>query len=180
MRRTLSQLRLAYNSHVVASAATDNNSPLRTYTLSPFDMRVGYELEQLRSMSGPQTFAATKDVGVLCYEAGAGAADVMNRFGTLLYDVVADPQQQNPIDDVERWLDPAGSVVDPVMDRLIVRDAFLRLPPEQSQILELAYFNGLTHREIAAALEIPEGTVKSRMRLGLEKMQRHLGGSQGQ
>ena len=86
----------------------------------------------------------------------------------------------DPIEDVERWLDPAGGVDGPVLDRLIVMDAFLRLPPKQSQVLELAYFKGLAHREIAATLEIPEGTVKSRMRLGLEKMRQHLDGRRGQ
>ena len=63
-----------------------------------------------------------------------------------------------------------------VLDRLLVREAFLRLPPEQSRVLEMAYFEGFTHREIAAELEIPEGTVKSRMRLGLERLRRYLDG----
>ena len=60
------------------------------------------------------------------------------------------------------------------LDRLVIREAFLRLPVEQSQVLEIAYFQGLTHREIAESLQIPEGTVKSRMRLGLEKLRRYL------
>ena len=63
------------------------------------------------------------------------------------------------------------------LDRLVVREAFLRLPGEQSQVLEMAYFQGLTHREIAESLQIPEGTVKSRMRLGLEKLRRYLDGA---
>ena len=63
------------------------------------------------------------------------------------------------------------------LDRLVVREAFLRLPGEQSQVLEMAYFQGLTHREIAESLQIPEGTVKSRMRLGIEKLRRYLDGA---
>ncbi len=51
-----------------------------------------------------------------------------------------------------------------------VREALETLPPEQSKILDLAYFSGCTHVEIAGLLNIPLGTVKGRMRLGIEKM----------
>ena len=44
------------------------------------------------------------------------------------------------------------------------------LPAEQCQVIELAYFGGFTHAEIAEMLETPVGTVKGRMRLGLKKM----------
>jgi RNA polymerase sigma-70 factor (ECF subfamily) len=51
-----------------------------------------------------------------------------------------------------------------------VREALGQLPPEQSRVIELAYFGGLTHIEIAEMIEEPLGTVKGRMRLGLAKM----------
>jgi RNA polymerase sigma-70 factor (ECF subfamily) len=51
-----------------------------------------------------------------------------------------------------------------------VRGALGALPNEQSRVIELAYFGGFTHSEIAKMLEMPIGTVKGRMRLGLEKM----------
>jgi len=51
-----------------------------------------------------------------------------------------------------------------------IRDALLQLPAEQSRVIELAYFGGMTHHEIAEMLETPIGTVKGRMRLGLQKM----------
>ena len=51
-----------------------------------------------------------------------------------------------------------------------VRAAMSTLPPEQVKILELAYFSGYTHVEIARLLELPLGTVKGRMRLGLKKI----------
>ncbi|OIO93840.1 MAG: hypothetical protein AUK03_07605 [Anaerolineae bacterium CG2_30_64_16] len=44
------------------------------------------------------------------------------------------------------------------------------LPADQRQIIELAYFGGLTHSELAAYLDLPLGTVKGRLRLGLEKL----------
>src|SRR5207253_9275039 len=55
-----------------------------------------------------------------------------------------------------------------------VRQAIDQLPPDQCQVIELAYFGGFTHTEIADMLETPVGTVKGRMRLGLEKMRRAL------
>ncbi len=51
-----------------------------------------------------------------------------------------------------------------------VRAALAGLPAEQRKVIELAYFSGFTHTEIAAMLELPAGTVKGRMRLGLAKM----------
>ncbi len=51
-----------------------------------------------------------------------------------------------------------------------VRDALKTLPPEQLKILELAYFSGYTHVEIAELMDLPLGTVKGRMRLGLKKI----------
>lgn len=51
-----------------------------------------------------------------------------------------------------------------------VRDALKALPPEQLKILELAYFSGYTHVEIAELMDLPLGTVKGRMRLGLKKI----------
>ena len=55
-----------------------------------------------------------------------------------------------------------------------IRSAMETLPPEQSHVIELAYFGGFTHTEIADILETPVGTVKGRMRLGLEKLRHSL------
>ncbi len=51
-----------------------------------------------------------------------------------------------------------------------VREALKGLPEEQLKVLELAYFSGYTHVEIAELLDLPLGTVKGRMRLGLKKI----------
>jgi RNA polymerase sigma-70 factor, ECF subfamily len=56
-----------------------------------------------------------------------------------------------------------------------VREALDGLPDEQSRVIELAYFGGMTHVQIASMLDTPVGTVKGRMRLGLSKMRMALG-----
>ena len=56
-----------------------------------------------------------------------------------------------------------------------VRSALATLPEEQSRAIELAYFGGFSHSEIANMLEMPIGTVKGRIRLGLEKLRGQLG-----
>ena len=55
-----------------------------------------------------------------------------------------------------------------------IRSAMDTLPADQSHVIELAYFGGFTHTEIAEILGAPVGTVKGRMRLGLEKLRNQL------
>jgi RNA polymerase sigma-70 factor (ECF subfamily) len=59
-----------------------------------------------------------------------------------------------------------------------VRGALASLPADQVQVIELAYFGGFTHTEIADMLDAPVGTIKGRMRLGLKKMRERLGEGQ--
>jgi RNA polymerase sigma-70 factor (ECF subfamily) len=77
----------------------------------------------------------------------------------------------------ERIEDPRRTDVEAARreDAATVRTALARLPDEQSQVIELAYFGGFTHTEIARMIEAPVGTVKGRMRLGLAKLRDQLG-----
>lgn len=62
------------------------------------------------------------------------------------------------------------------LERTAVRDAIASLPTEQRQVVEMAYFGGYSHTEIAEMSRLPLGTVKGRMRLALEKMGSYLRG----
>jgi len=55
-----------------------------------------------------------------------------------------------------------------------VRLALMKLPTEQRMVIELAYFQGWTQSEIAEGCQIPLGTVKARMRLGIQRLKRIL------
>jgi RNA polymerase sigma-70 factor (ECF subfamily) len=59
-----------------------------------------------------------------------------------------------------------------------IRGALGELPSDQRKVIELAYFGGFTHTEIASMLNTPVGTVKGRMRLGLQKLRSQLQGWQ--
>ena len=60
------------------------------------------------------------------------------------------------------------------METAAVRAAVARIPDDQRRTVEMAYFVGMTHVEIAEQMNVPPGTVKSRLRIGLEKMREYL------
>ena len=64
-----------------------------------------------------------------------------------------------------------------VHQRRVIGQALLALPPAQAQALELAYFAGLSHAQIAAAQGAPLSTVKMRLALALKQLAAHLEGS---
>ena len=67
---------------------------------------------------------------------------------------------------------------DAVADRGTVTSALERLSQAQREVIELAYYGGLTQTEIAERLKQPLGTVKTRIRLGLERLREVLGRSE--
>ncbi len=77
-------------------------------------------------------------------------------------------------DDAESMDPPASQDVEAEVDlaqrQRQVRWAIAQLPDEQKQALGMAYFQGLSHLEIAEALHEPLGTVKTRIRLGMQKL----------
>lgn len=60
-----------------------------------------------------------------------------------------------------------------------IKEAMSRLPESQRRVIELAYFEGLSQREVAAFLNEPLGTIKTRMRLGMQKLKELLAEQEG-
>jgi RNA polymerase sigma-70 factor (ECF subfamily) len=76
-----------------------------------------------------------------------------------------------PLDEMPHLAAEPSQVDDPLWhDGQLLRELLGRLPAEQAQAIQLAFYSGMTHSEIASTLKLPLGTVKTRLRLGLNKL----------
>ena len=99
------------------------------------------------------------------------AVDAMRRVGSKAGRDVPDEGIADRLPAAER----TDAEVERRDDARQLRTALDELSPDQRRVIELAYFGGFTHNQIAEMLDLPPGTVKGRMRLGLTKMRYVLG-----
>ena len=100
------------------------------------------------------------------------AVDALRRSGVRA-------RRQAGAEGVEDTLEAPGRTDELALDNAAageIRTALDTLPADQRRVIELAYFGGFTHTEIASMLDAPIGTVKGRMRLGLQKLRAELRG----
>jgi RNA polymerase sigma-70 factor (ECF subfamily) len=86
-------------------------------------------------------------------------------------------RERRTVEAVARVAEPArpgdpAEHADQVIDRLIVADALARLPDTQRRVLQLAFYDDLSHQQIAGVTGLPLGTVKSHVRRGLAQLRR--------
>jgi RNA polymerase sigma-70 factor (ECF subfamily) len=98
------------------------------------------------------------------------AVDTLRRSGTHERRQISDEGIEETLEAPERT---EAQAIDKATSREI-QGALAELPAEQRRVIELAYFGGFTHTEIASMLATPVGTVKGRMRLGLRKLRDEL------
>jgi RNA polymerase sigma-70 factor, ECF subfamily len=91
------------------------------------------------------------------------AVDRMRRAVSREVSVEHEPERVDESTDVEHE-------VSTLLEASQVREALNALPSDQRRAIELAYFGGHSHSEIARMLDVPLGTVKGRLRIGLQKM----------
>jgi RNA polymerase sigma-70 factor (ECF subfamily) len=148
---------------------------------------VAYRVVQQRQLAEEITLDAFQSV----WRAAASFSQDRGRFVTWLLSVT----RHRAIDELRRLgVRPEGNQValesglpdtsmrDESVEELVsqsqrradVRRALAELPEAQRRALELAYFAGLTQREIAEKLDTPLGTIKTRMRMGMQKLRRVL------
>ena len=93
--------------------------------------------------------------------------------------VAGKTRRDEPLDEIDRIAqvdDPWREVSIRVQGDVLKR-GLATLPEAQRQTIELAYFGGYTQQEIATAMDVPVGTVKGRMRIGLQKLRELLSGA---
>ena len=90
-------------------------------------------------------------------------------------------RRDTALEEVDRVaaLDDPWRDVELTLQRDVLKQGLATLPEEQRRAIELAYFGGYTHTQIAEITGMPVGTVKGRMRLGLRKLRELLAGTDG-
>jgi RNA polymerase sigma-70 factor (ECF subfamily) len=100
---------------------------------------------------------------------------------------IAERSRQAGLDNGERDVgrddlasdDATDGIADRVVDAIVVADGLSRLDQPRRDVVEMSFFQGLTHTQIAEALGIPVGSVKSHIKRGLAELRRQLGVSDG-
>ncbi len=98
---------------------------------------------------------------------------VRNRAIDLLRARESRPKAGPSLDEMIALASPGGDPADDALRRVeadTIRTALASLPDEQRRTVELAFFSGLSYPEVAEAMRAPLGTVKSRMRLAMERL----------
>lgn len=114
---------------------------------------------------------------------GAWLLSITHRRGVdRLRTVGAMQRRQQALQAIHATAEPGEDAADAGLARILadgVRGELAELPEEQGQVVRLAYYGGFTHHEIADLLGLPLGTVKGRIRLGLERLRRGMGMVEG-
>jgi len=123
------------------------------------------QLTFVAAWAGRETFDPQRGT-LLSWLLGIARRKVVDRLRSAARDqrITATMQAQLPPD--------PGQTPERIIDRLIVADELARLSPEQRRTLELAFFDDLSHPQIAAVTGLPLGTVKSHIRRGMASLRR--------
>ncbi|WP_435120938.1 RNA polymerase sigma factor [Micromonospora tulbaghiae] len=115
---------------------------------------------------GRETFDPAKG-SLVGWLLGIGRRKVVDR-------IRAAARETRVVETVKQLPEPVSTGPDPdtVVDRLVVADELARLPDEERRMLELAFYDDLTHQQIAAVTGVPLGTVKSHIRRGMQSLKR--------
>ncbi|MFI7660945.1 RNA polymerase sigma factor [Micromonospora parva] len=115
---------------------------------------------------GRDTFDPAKG-SLIGWLLGIGRRKVIDRMR-------ASARETRVVETVRQLPEPAQTGPDPdrVVDRLVIADELAQLPDDQRRMLELAFYDDLTHQQISAMTGVPLGTVKSHIRRGMASLKR--------
>jgi RNA polymerase sigma-70 factor (ECF subfamily) len=143
----------------------------------PLILRIVRERADASDVLQEVFWEAWRDAGAYDPSRGSPEAWMVTRARTRAIDRIRSTRRRSetfgtPLDEAMAVApaDPAGDAAERAEDRGTIRSALDRLPPAQREVIELAYYGGLTQTEIADRLKQPLGTVKTRIRLGLERL----------
>ena len=121
--------------------------------------------------------AVWRSAGAFLAEQGKASTWILTLVHRRAVDIVRREERRrtDPLDDAEQ---PTGEATDEEAwlraQRQVVQEALRKLPPEQREAIELAYYGGFTQSELAERLGLPLGTIKSRMFTGLKRLRELL------
>src|SRR4029450_13730258 len=155
------------------AAFYDRHAPV----VFPLILRIVRERADASDVLQEVFWEAWRDAGNYDASRGSPEAWVITRARTRAIDRVRATRRRSetfvaPLDEAVGAPPPAppGAAPERPSDRGTVRSALRRLPDAQREVIELAYYAGLTQTEIADKIKQPLGTVKTRIRLGLERL----------
>jgi RNA polymerase sigma factor (sigma-70 family) len=121
--------------------------------------------------------AVWRSAGAFLAEQGKPSTWILTLVHRRAVDLVRREERRraDPLDDTEQ---PTGEATDEEAwlraQRQVVQEALRKLPPDQREAIELAYYGGFTQSELAERLGLPLGTIKSRMFTGLKRLRELL------
>ena len=121
--------------------------------------------------------AVWRSAGAFLAEQGKPSTWILTLVHRRAVDLVRREERRRaePLDDTDQ---PTGEATDEEAwlraQRQVVQEALRKLPPEQREAIELAYYGGFTQSELAERLGLPLGTIKSRMFTGLKRLRELL------
>jgi RNA polymerase sigma-70 factor (ECF subfamily) len=129
----------------------------------------------LRIWRKPESYAATRGkfaTWLTSVTRNRAVDEVRSRNRRYRHETASPEEQERELAGPE--IDDPGLRAELSDQRRLILAALSQLPQEQRQTIELAYFGGLTQQEIAERLGQPLGTVKTRIRLGMQKLRAAL------
>lgn len=129
----------------------------------------------LRIWRKPESYAATRGkfaTWLTSVTRNRAVDEVRSRGRRYRYETASPEEQERELAGPET--DDPALTAELSDQRRLIRTALSQLPPEQRETIELAYFGGFTQQEIAERLDQPLGTVKTRIRLGMQKLRAAL------
>jgi RNA polymerase sigma-70 factor, ECF subfamily len=153
------------------AAFYDRHAPV----VFPLILRIVRERADASDVLQEVFWEAWRDAGNYDASRGSPEAWMITRARTRAIDRVRATRRRSetfvaPLDEAMAAAPAAADAAERASDRGTVRSALRRLPDAQREVIELAYYAGLTQTEIADKIKQPLGTVKTRIRLGLERL----------